>query len=90
MTDLPITEALQASDSPMSAPAWLPWHAVGRVVYAQVGGVPWPGDPPIGMMDTEALASEVVNSHNVTLARVQQDPVASRMAKLEERVTHGG
>lgn len=48
----------------------MPWRVgpkVGRTIYAQFGDEPSDDDPLIGVMDTRALATEVVDSHNQLL-----------------------
>ena len=54
----------------------LPWRVgrrVGRTVYAQFGADPADTDVLIGLMDSPALADEVVAAHNVTLAMSPRD-----------------
>lgn len=72
---LPITQALEQSDDPMSAPNWLLWRtgrSVGRTIYAQLGPESSKRDVLIGLMDTREIADEVVKSHNVNVERGQE------------------
>ena len=53
--------------APVADPTTLPWRVgrrVGRTVYAQLGAEPSDEDVLIGVMDTRALAEDVVWSHN--------------------------
>ena len=64
---------------------WRVGRSVGRTVYAAVGPEASKADILIGMMDSRALAIEVVDAHNLLLGkrgRVTSEEQAEYTAKL--------
>lgn len=52
------------------ATRWRVGSKVGRTIYAEIPGTEHDAHPLIGMMDTPALAEEVVKAHNLLVDTV--------------------
>lgn len=71
--------------------SWRVGRSVGRTVYRQDGGEPGKGDELIGVMDTPALAEQVVTAVNAVAALPNPEQLARLFHEVYERLApeHG-
>jgi len=73
LSELLLTDALEASGAGSSVPTWLRWRSHGCQVLAQVGSEPSELDSVIGTMTLREVAEEAVNAHNAALESAQRE-----------------
>ena len=63
---------------------WRVGRSVGRTVYAVTGPEATKTDVLIGLMDSRALAAEVVDAHNLLLGKPKPKTVEEQVAATAE------